>query len=177
MVEIGQTVAMAFNVRQIFAALNDAGVDYVVVGGLAVILHGYLRATADLDLAIGLADDNAARGMQALAAIGLQPRLPVPMAEFADASRREEWRRNRNQVFPLWDPGNPLRSVDVFIDEPIEFGALLAGAVAKDLDGVRVPVACIPHLIEMKRRAGRPRDPDDIDKLQAILQAGRGDPA
>jgi len=37
---------MAFNVRQIFAALNDARVDYVVVGGLAVILHGYLRATA-----------------------------------------------------------------------------------------------------------------------------------
>lgn len=39
---------MSFNVRQIFAALNDAQVDYVVVGGLAVILHGYLRATADL---------------------------------------------------------------------------------------------------------------------------------
>lgn len=34
---------MAFNVRQIFSALHDAQVDYVVVGGLAVILHGYLR--------------------------------------------------------------------------------------------------------------------------------------
>lgn len=167
---------MAFNVRQIFAALNDARVDYVVVGGLAVILHGYLRATADLDLAIGLSDDNAARGMEALASIGLQPRLPVALAEFADAARREDWLRHRNmQVFPLWDPRNPLRSVDVFIDEPIEFGALLASAVAKDLDGVRVPVASIPHLIEMKRRAGRPRDLDDIDKLQAILLAGGGD--
>lgn len=40
---------MSFNVRQIFAALNDAQVDYVVVGGLAVILHGYLRATAALE--------------------------------------------------------------------------------------------------------------------------------
>lgn len=39
---------MSFNVRQIFAALNDAQVAYVVVGGLAGILHGYLRATADL---------------------------------------------------------------------------------------------------------------------------------
>lgn len=168
---------MAFNVRQIFAALNDAQVDYVVVGGLAVILHGYLRATADLDLAIGLSPDNARRGMQSLAAIGLQPRLPVPLADFADADKRADWLQNRNMlVFPLWDPSNPLRSVDVFIDEPVQFSDLLAHALVKDLDGLRVRIASIPHLVEMKRRAGRPRDLEDIDKLQQILaaQGGRG---
>lgn len=166
---------MAFNVRQIFAALNDARVDYVVVGGLAVILHGYLRATADLDLAIGLSPDNAGRGMRALASIGLQPRLPVAMDDFADEATRLDWLSNRNMVvFPLWDPANPLRSVDVFIDEPIGFGDLLADAVAKDLDGIEVRIASIPHLIEMKRRSGRPRDLEDIDRLQQILAAGHG---
>lgn len=165
---------MAFNVRQIFSALNDAGADYVVVGGLAVILHGYLRATADLDLAIGLSHDNATRGMRALASIGLEPRLPVPLDDFADANKREDWLRNRNMlVFPLWDPGNPLRSVDVFIDEPVDFKDLLADSVSKDLDGVPVRIASISHLIEMKRRAGRPRDLEDIDKLQQILSAER----
>lgn len=167
---------MAFNVRQIFAALNDARVDYVVVGGLAVILHGYLRATADLDLAIGLTPDNANRGMRALAGIGLQPRLPVAIDDFADADKRSDWLRNRNMlVFPLWDPANPLRSVDVFIDEPIEFGALLAESVAKDLDGCTVRIASIPHLIDMKRRAGRPRDLEDIAKLQQIHAGVQGD--
>jgi len=167
---------MAFNVRQIFAALDEAQVDYVVVGGLAVILHGYLRATADLDLALGLSGDNPARGMQALAGIGLQPRLPVPLEDFADAAKRDDWRRSRNmQVFPLWDPANPLRSVDVFIEEPIDFRSLLAAAIDKDLDGVPVKVACIPHLIEMKQRAGRPRDLDDIAKLREILAATGGD--
>lgn len=167
---------MAFNVRQIFAALDEARVDYVVVGGLAVILHGYLRATADLDLALGLSGDNPARGMQALAGIGLQPRLPVLLEDFADAAKRDDWRRNRNmQVFPLWDPANPLRSVDVFIEEPIEFRSLLAAAIDKDLDGVPVKVACIPHLIEMKLRAGRPRDLDDIAKLREIMAATEGD--
>ncbi|MEZ0471513.1 hypothetical protein [Luteimonas salinilitoris] len=163
---------MAFNVRQIFAALNDARVDYVVVGGLAVILHGYLRATADLDLAIGLSPGNARRGMRALASIGLQPRLPVAMDDFADEDRRLDWLRNRNMVvFPLWDPANPLRSVDVFIDEPIGFGDLMAEAVVKDVDGLEVRIASIPHLIEMKRRSARPRDLEDIDKLQQILAA------
>jgi len=166
---------MAFNVRQIFAALNDAQVDYVVVGGLAVILHGYLRATADLDLAIGLSSDNARRGMRSLASIGLQPRLPVALDDFADADKRADWLRNRNMlVFPLWDPANPLRSVDVFIDEPIGFDVLMAESVVKDMDGLKVRIASIPHLIEMKRRAGRPRDLEDIDKLQQIHDAGRG---
>lgn len=160
---------MAFNVRQIFAALNGANVDYVVVGGLAVILHGYLRATADLDLAVGLSPDNARRAMQALAAIGLRPRLPVAIEDFADAEKRREWLHDRNMlVFPLWDPVNPLRSVDVFISEPIAFAALLRDAVAKDLDGLIVAVASIDHLIEMKQAAGRARDLDDIEKLRQI---------
>lgn len=166
---------MTFNVRQIFAALNDAGVDYVVVGGLAVILHGYLRATADLDLAIGLSPGNAGEGMRALAAIGMKPRLPVEIEDFADPTRRAEWQQRNMRVFPLWDPANPLRSVDVFIDEPVEFGALLADSLAKDIDGLEVRIASIPHLIDMKRQAGRPRDLDDIDKLRKIhaeLQAG-----
>ena len=167
---------MAFNVRQIFSALNAAGVDYVVVGGLAVILHGYLRATADLDLAIGLSPGNARRGMEALASIGLRPRLPVAAEDFADARKREEWRTQRNmQVFPLWDPANPLRAVDVFIDEPVAFGALLAQAVTKDIDGTPVRIACIAHLIEMKQRAGRARDLDDIDKLRQLQEDARDD--
>jgi hypothetical protein len=166
---------MAFNVRQIFAALNSAQVDYVVVGGLAVILHGYLRATADLDLAIGLSPDNARRGMQALTSIGLQPRLPVSADDFADANKRDDWRNHRNMlVFPMWDPANPLRSVDVFIDEPIAFADLLAHAVTKDIEGTPVRIASIPHLIAMKQRAGRPRDLDDIGKLQQLLDDERG---
>ncbi len=165
---------MSFNVRQIFAALNEAQVDYVVVGGLAVILHGYLRATADLDLAIGLASNNARRGMQALGAIGLRPRLPMAAEDFADPEKRAEWTQRNMLVFPLWDPDNPLRSVDVFVDEPIAFDRLLRDAVRKDLDGTIVPVASIDHLIEMKERAGRLRDLEDIDKLRQIRDAERG---
>lgn len=166
---------MAFNVRQIFSALNDAEVDYVVVGGLAVILHGYLRATADLDLAVGLSPDNARRAMTALAAIGLQPRLPVAMEDFSDPAKRAEWRQRNMLVFPLWDPMNPLRSVDVFIDEPVEFGELSRDAVLKDLDGVAVPVASIEHLIRMKQDAGRERDRDDVAKLRQIRDQGPGE--
>ncbi len=160
---------MAFNLRQIFKVLAEADARYVVVGGLAVIMHGHLRATSDLDLVIGLEPENCLRALDALASIGLRPRLPVALADFADPAKREDWVQNRNMlVFQLWDPTNPERSVDVFVREPIDFPILFADAVAKDLDGTPIRVASIRHLIAMKRLAGRPRDLDDIEALRQI---------
>jgi len=164
---------MTFNVRQIFSALNDANVDYVVVGGMAVILHGYLRATADLDLVLGLSPENCERGIAALAAIGFKPRLPIALEEFADPARRRAWIEERNMlVFPLWDPANPLRSLDLFVEEPIAFERMLREADVKDIGGLSVRIASIEHLIEMKQSAGRPRDLDDIAKLREIRNEG-----
>src|SRR5450759_3777056 len=165
---------MAFNVRQIFAALNGAKVEYVVVGGMAVILHGYLRATADHDLVIGLAPANCKRGLQVLANIGFKPRLPVAIEEFADPRKREEWIEQRNMlVFQLWDPANPMRSLDVFVKESIAFDSLLRDAVSKDIDGVAVRVASIEHLIEMKQAAGRPRELEDITSCGRFATKGK----
>lgn len=160
---------MAFNLREIFKALADAEVEYVVVGGLAVIMHGHLRATRDLDLVIGLQPGNCAKGMAALGGIGLRPRLPVTLADFADPAKREDWTRNRNMmVFQLWDPANPERSVDVFVREPLDFSEMRSEAVLKDLDGVPIPVASIRHLILLKQSAGHALDLDDIQALREI---------
>lgn len=160
---------MAFNLRQIFAALADHHADYVVVGGFAVIMHGHLRATRDLDLVIGLHPDNCLKALEALASVGLRPRLPVTMADFADPAQREDLIRNRNMlVFQLWDPLNPERSVDIFVREPFEISSMLAEATTKDLDGITIRVASIRHLIAMKTLAGRRNDLDDIEALRQI---------
>jgi hypothetical protein len=112
------------------------------------------------------------RGLQALASIGLRPRLAVATQDFADPSKRAEWIEHPNVlVFPLSYPSNPLRSVDVFIDEPMAFEQLLSRAATQHVDGVLIPIACIEPLIEMKQRVNRPRDRDDIDKLQQIRDA------
>lgn len=168
---------MAFNLRQIFKALADAQADYVVVGGLAVILHGHLRATRDIDLVIGLAPDNCAAALAALSDVGLRPRLPVALADFADEALRKEWIERRHmQVFQLWDPTNPERSVDLFVKEPFAISEMLAEAVTKDLDEVPIRVASIRHLIAMKQAAGRRHDLDDIEALRQIaLETGQPD--
>lgn len=161
---------MAFNIREIFRALSDADARYVVVGGLAVILHGHLRVTRDLDLVVDLERENCARALAALKSIGLRPRLPVTLEDFADPAKRDDWYYNRNMlVFQLWDPANEQRSIDLFVREPIDFETLWRNSVCKDYDGTPIRIASIPDLIAMKSLAGRPRDHEDIAALRTIL--------
>ncbi len=65
----------------IFEALNATGVRYVVVGGLAVNLHGHQRFTKDVDVVIELLPERTEHALEALRAIGYEPRLPVRLAE------------------------------------------------------------------------------------------------
>jgi hypothetical protein len=113
----------------------------------------------------------AEKALDALASVGLRPRLPVTMSDFADPEKRNDWVQNRNMmVFQLWDPNNIERSVDVFVREPFDFQNMLADSVVKDLNGVHVRIASIAHLITMKQLAGRRHDLDDIEALKLITE-------
>ena len=83
------------SVEAITRALNDAAVDYLVVGGLAVNLHGFVRLTRDVDLVIRLTPENAAKGLHALLSIGYQMQIPEKPEAFADAATRERWRHEK----------------------------------------------------------------------------------
>jgi len=161
----------------VFTALNDAGVRYVVVGGVAVVLHGHARLTADLDIAIDLSPEATAEAMEALGAIGLRPRLPVDAAELADPAVHARWIDEQGmRVLSLWDPGDPLRSVNLFVENPIEFEELWERSDPVDLGGVRTRIASIEHLIRLKRLADRPQDRSDIEALEAISSAREDEP-
>lgn len=153
----------------LFEALNRANVRYVVVGGVAVVLHGYPRLTHDVDLIVDLAPEEAERTIEVLTALGLRTRVPLDPSGFADASIRAGWARDKHLIaFSLWDPVNPLRVVDLFIEHPIPFDALWEQSEIVELDTTTVRIASLPHLIELKRIAGRRRDRDDIEALELI---------
>ncbi len=156
----------------LFKTLNDAGIRYVVVGGLAVVLHGYARLTVDVDLVLDLEEGPARRAIETLVGMGMRTRVPVNPMDFADRSVREAWIRDRGmQVFSMFDPSNPMRVVDLFVDHPIPFEELWARSDQFELRQTTVRVASIPDLIQLKRRAGRPQDLADIEQLEAILRA------
>ena len=153
----------------ILARLNEEGGRYVVVGGLAVVFHGHARLTVDLDLVVDLAPDAARRTIAALLAIGLQPLAPVDAFEFADATKRRQWIDEKGmRVFSLFDPAQPLRTVDLFVESPLDFEELWRDSESVQLRSTAIHVASIPHLIRLKRLAGRSQDRDDVARLEEI---------
>lgn len=156
-------------ILDLLAALDQAAVDYVVVGGVAVVLRGHARMTVDLDLALDLAADNVLAVLEVLGKAGLVPRLPVPAEQFADADVRRSWVEDRNLIaFTLHDVHDPLREVDLLATTPIPFAELRDGSDLLDVGGVPVRVASVEHLIAMKRASGRPQDLADVDALSRL---------
>lgn len=162
----------------VLAALQAEGVRYVIAGGFAVNLHGFLRFTKDLDLLIDLEPANAARAMNVFASCGLKPRVPVPLSDFADPEKRRDWVENRNMlVFQVWHPSDPFLTVDVFIRNPIDFEGLWQRSSTSSLGQTDCRIASIEDLIAMKTQAGRPQDLRDIDELRRIQKLqGRSQP-
>jgi hypothetical protein len=158
---------MKTEVRRITTALNEASVRYVVVGGLAVVAHGYVRATMDVDLVIDLNRENLVKALDALEQIGFRPRLPVSKEQFADPETREQWINEKHMlVFPLWNPDAPTLIIDVFVKSPFDFDDEYKKAVWIDLDDdLTIPFVARDSLIRMKRDAGRPKDLDDVEHL------------
>jgi nitrogen regulatory protein PII-like uncharacterized protein len=110
------------DIRKIFRALNDADVHYLIVGGLDVVAHGYVRFTQDIDLVVGLERENVLRAMNALTAIGYRPLIPVDAAQFADERLRQQWRDEKGMiVFQMLDPKRESTRIDIFVTEPFVF--------------------------------------------------------
>jgi hypothetical protein len=159
---------------RLFRQLDESGVRFVVVGGLAVLLHGHVRLTVDTDLVLDLEPASARRAVDTLLAAGYRPSVPEDPAGFADPERRAEWIRAKGLTDFSWHHvDDPLRVVDLFFESPIPFEELWRRSVEKPFRRRRVHVASIPDLVT-KRRAGRPQDLEDIAALERIsdLEAG-----
>lgn len=160
------------SVEAIFRALNDAGVRYLVAGGLAVNAHGYLRFTKDADFVIQLVPDNIKRAFAALETLGYKPLVPITADQFADRSTREGWIRDKGmQVLQLWSDRHRETPIDIFVHEPFPFDEEFSNALVKPLYGsIEVRFVSIPTLIRMKEAAGREQDKIDIEHLRMRLE-------
>jgi hypothetical protein len=154
----------------LFTLLAAARIRFVVVGGLALLLHGLDRLTADVDLAIDLSTDAALEAVRALTQGGYRSMAPVDPVSLADPELRREWQATRGmKVFSFWDTTNTRPTVDVMLAPVVSFDELWADAALTRIGSVEVRIASVQHLIRMKEAAGRPQDLVDLDRLRAKL--------
>jgi hypothetical protein len=158
--------------ESVIRALASANVRYLIVGGMAVNAHGYIRLTTDIDLVLALDADNIRHGFQALTGLGYRPLVPVTADDFAQQEQRERWRQEKNMLaLNFFNPALPGVAVDVFVYEPFDFeteyDAALEGEIAPNLVA---RFASIRALIEMKMKSSRARDIDDLNHLLLLQE-------
>jgi predicted nucleotidyltransferase len=153
---------------QILRRLVERGVDFVVIGGIAGVLHGSARNTFDLDICFATDDANLVALGDVL--IGLGARLrevqeDVPFVPDARTLRGVE----------LLTLVTSLGELDVVAQPPgaPAYRDLRRNADRYDLGGFNVSVASVDDLIAMKHAAGRAKDLLDIEELEAIKRLRR----
>src|SRR2546430_17440325 len=131
--------------------LNDAGVRFIVVGGIAVIAHGYGRNTRDVDLVIQLKPGAIHNAFSALHRLGYYPRIPITAAQFADARLRAEWMRDKEmKVLNFHSDTHRETPVDLFVTEPFDFDEEYGAALVQESGrGLSVRILCLESLLRM----------------------------
>ncbi len=160
-------------IAELLRSLSAGSVDYVLVGGLAVQLHGYMRSTVDIDLVLAMNDANLARFIEVAKQLGLTPSIPVAIESLRNASQIEQWYHEKGMLaFALREPQIGGAVVDVLVRPEVPFEKMMINAVEGKLFDQKIWIASIDDLLVMKRKANRPKDRLDIDALEKIK---RGD--
>ncbi|MDT7856314.1 hypothetical protein RQM47_06655 [Rubrivirga sp. S365] len=134
---------------ELLSSLNASGVEYLLVGGYAVIYYGYPRATGDIDVWVRQSPDNAERVVTALRAFGFDVPGLVPTALLGD-----------DKIIRMGVPPNRAK---VFTSvSGVSFDECWAQREVVDWGGVEVPVIGLRDLRRNKRASGRPADLDEL---------------
>lgn len=142
------------NYVDVFKRLEGAQVRYVVIGGAAVVLHGYVRPIADLDIVIDPAPAEARRAMNVLSASGFVPSIPLPLSMMI--------------VQRLFDYS--AREIDVFVRYHIPFEELWSESERLSCGDGLVRIVSLDHLIRRRCPNGRPQENHDIEMLLEIAK-------
>jgi hypothetical protein len=136
----------------VFDALERNRVPYVVVSGVAVVLHGHIRPVFDLDIVIPALPEEQNRALQTLMRAGFVPTIPVPL--------------NFLTVLRMFDES--AREIDVFVRYHIPFDELWESSQEIRVGDQVVRVVSLADLLRAKRITGRPHDLVDVEALLAL---------
>jgi predicted nucleotidyltransferase len=157
--------------EDVLKAFEEEGIRYLIVGGVAVNLYGYVRLTVDLDIMVDLEESNLIHLIRVMEKLNYTPRVPVKPIDFTDVKNREVWIREKGAVvFTFIDLIDPVKHIDIFLKNPIDFEHAYHERKVLALKDIKINLVSVEDLIAMKQLSGRPRDIEDITHLRKVLE-------
>ena len=140
--------------RDFIQCLNKHNVEYILVGGYAVILRGYSRSTGDMDIWVNKTEANFFKLKSSIIEFGL-PVAAIPKDKFF------------SDEFDVFSFGKPPYAIEVLtaLKGISTFKEAFSLATLEAVDNINVRVIHLKHLIAAKKAAGRSKDINDIDNL------------
>jgi hypothetical protein len=137
--------------KEFIELLNRNKVRYLVIGGYALVYHGYVRTTNDIDIWIDIRKDNIKNVLKALDDFGFSS-LNIKAADFAP-----------NQIIQL---GHPPNRIDLITTPAgIDFETCYVSKEQITIDNIAVNIIDLENLIKTKKASGRTRDLADVEEL------------
>ncbi|MDZ4199939.1 MAG: nucleotidyltransferase [Kiritimatiellia bacterium] len=144
--------ALPGDFKEFLKLLNEAEIQYLMIGGYAVGYHGYPRATADMDIWVAISPDNASKLVHVFRQFGMQ-----------DAKLSPALFQERGKIIRMGVP--PMR-IEVLTDiDGVAFDDCYAARITTEIDGQMVQLISLEHLRMNKKAAGRHKDMDDLEHL------------
>ncbi|MFN0140911.1 MAG: DUF6036 family nucleotidyltransferase [Pyrinomonadaceae bacterium] len=138
--------------KELFEYLNEHKVEYMLLGGYAVIAYGYIRATSDIDVVVSSGQENARRLMKALAEFG-----------FRETELRADLFTEPDSVVRIGV--EPMKIEILNYLKGVNFEEAYSRRRSVQVEDISVDLIALPDLLANKKAVGRPKDLIDADEL------------
>ncbi len=140
--------------QDFLTALNEAEVAYVLVGGMAVVLHGYMRTTGDMDVFVEQTPENYKKVVSAFQL------FKMPVFDMTES-------KFLSKDFDVWSFGREPVRIDLMTDvKGITFEEAFTNSNIYEENGIAIRFLHLSTLIKAKKASGRYKDLDDIENLE-----------
>lgn len=140
--------------RDFLAALNNANVKYVLVGGYSVIYHGFSRTTGDLDIFVEVSEENYKRIVVAFSLFRM-PTFDMTQENFL-----------HNQEINVFSYGRSPVSIEILKEiTGLSFEEVYSQALITEIEGLTLKIINLTHLKQNKKSSGRNKDLNDLENL------------
>ncbi len=152
--------------QEIIEALNKNNIRYVIIGGLALVLHGVVRLTADLDLIVDFEEKNLKKLLKVLEQLNFKPQLPIDAKKLLEEKTRKKWEIEKNmKAFAFIHKKDDYKLIDIIINPPLSFNEVYKRKQVIQAQKTKINVISFEDLITFKKQAARTQDLKDIEML------------